>query len=311
MPSRLPPPRKWRTVLYPLADYRYFAEPPEFDSSASVGRLNLLKAAWMADAAMLAYGRSGEQLLGETGVQEILRELGGFTEVETLGDWSGGAKGAQGYLAMREEFAVLAFRGTEADDWRDFAANLATWPVHEEGARVHRGFKRQLDSLWAGAAEGLARYRERSSGEIFFTGHSLGAALATIAASRFGGGNASVYTFGAPRVGNLQLAEAVEANTSAGHFRLVDRSDLVPRVPPGIFGYAHPPATLYRIELDGGIQDRTGDHGHAGGAEELSRDLKCLAEVKLPIQLEDEPPSDLYDHGPGCYCTGIWNVRAG
>jgi hypothetical protein len=129
MPVRPDPPRLWRSVFYPIPDYKYFEMPAEFDKSPKTGKLNLLKAAWMADASMLAYGRSGPDLIPAAGLKAIF-DGAGF-QFELLGDWSGGARGTQAYFAQANDFAVLAFRGTEKDDWKDLAADLATWPVTE------------------------------------------------------------------------------------------------------------------------------------------------------------------------------------
>jgi hypothetical protein len=283
-----------------LADYPYFEQPPAFAAcTAIVGRLNLLKAAWTMDAAMLSYERTAH-------ASEVLTRSG-FKEIEFLGDWSIGAKGAQGYFAARPEFAILAFRGTEPDDWRDIVTDLTTWPANEDGARVHRGFQAQLDTLWSEASKLVKAYRGQSNGEIFFTGHSLGAGLATIAASRFERGGASLYAYGSPRVGDEKLGFRVEHRNDCGVFRIVDRNDLVARVPPAVLGYEHLVATLYQILPDGSIKDRTTDWGHAGTADELFRDLECLAEIRFPIDLDGEPPADVYDHAPGCYCNGLWN----
>src|SRR5436853_3867164 len=120
---RLDPPPLWKSVFYPPPNYRYFEEPPLFQSSPKIGSCNLLKAGWMADVAMLAYGRSGPDPIPGTQVASILKDAG-FVQCNLLGDWSAGARGTQGYFAYRDDFAVLAFRGTEKDDWHDLAADL-------------------------------------------------------------------------------------------------------------------------------------------------------------------------------------------
>jgi triacylglycerol lipase len=332
------PQRLWRNVFYPPPNYVYFEKrPAEFSSSHSsrtIGKLNLLKAAWMADAAMLAYGKSGPDSIPLAQFAKTL-DAAGFVHYDLLGDWSGGPKGTQGYFANTTEFAVLAFRGTEKDDWRDLAADLATWPVAEDRTEsaagvkktmfhlpsalgvfdpsqpgVHRGFQAALNEVWDNAARMLDEYRAKfPNGEIFFTGHSLGAALATLALSRFEGGNASLYTIGSPRVGNGAFVEKVRVKATAGQFRFVDNNDLVTRVPPGLMWYAHGPATLYHIDSLGSIQDCTADTAHqAGDLQELHRDLKCLAELRFPIELDSVPPDDLYDHSPGRYCNYLWNA---
>src|SRR3954451_8447507 len=327
------PPRLWRSVFYPLPGYRYFDKPPSFDSSPRIGSFNLLKAAWMADAAMLAYGRSGPDPIPTAQIASILKDAG-FLRCDLLGDWSGGPRGTQGYFAEAENFAIVAFRGTEKDDWRDLAADLATWPVDEDDkpksagtvektmfhlpsasavfddskVGVHRGFQAALNEVWEDTARKLADCRARSNKEIFFTGHSLGAALATLAISRFGGENASLYTFGSPRVGNRAFLSKVRTNTTNGHFRMVDNNDLVSRVPAALMWYAHAPASLYRIDPSGSVHDLTADPtAEASDAQELHRDLKCLSELHFPIDLDTKPPDDLYDHSPGRYCNCLWN----
>ncbi|HKA01883.1 MAG TPA: lipase family protein [Candidatus Solibacter sp.] len=261
----------------------------------------------------------------------------GFLHFDLLGDWSAGSKGTQGYFCYTKDFAVMAFRGTEKDDWKDLAADLATCPVDEDeteqkvgaaektmfhlpSARaifdhsepaVHRGFQAALNEVWKRASAMLTEYRSQSRNEIFFTGHSLGAALATLAISRFKGGNASLYTFGSPRVGNRVFSDIVRANATLGQFRIVDDNDLVTRVPPALFWYTHSPATLYQIDSNGLVQDRTTDPtAHASDAMELSRDLKCLSELQFPINDDSKPPADIYDHSPGRYCNRIWNGLA-
>jgi len=296
-----------------------------------IGRLNVLKAAWMVDAAMLAYDRSGPDPIPVMRFAKIL-EAAGFTHFDLIGDWSGGPKGTQAYFAYTGEFAILAFRGTEKDDWKDLAADLATWPVEPErspakmGAAqrtmfhlpsatgvfdrskpaVHRGFQAALNEVWKEVEQKLADYRARSSNHVFFTGHSLGAALATLAISRFQDGNASLYTFGSPRVGNHAFVEGLRPYSQ---FRFVDWHDLVTRVPPALFWYEHGAGTLYQLDEQGRIQDRTSDpDSGAGDLAELERDLQCLSDLRFPIALDAVPPDDLYDHSPGRYANRIWNA---
>jgi len=285
----------------------------------------------MADAAMLAYNRSGPDPIPLIRFREIL-EAAGFASPDLIGDWSGGPKGTQAFFAHTPNFAVLAFRGTEKDDWTDLAADLATWPVAEDRSEpksagelktmfhlpsaagvfdhatpaVHRGFQAALNQVWGDVEQKIATYRAQSPNEIFFTGHSLGAALATLAISRFAGGNGSLYTLGSPRVGNHAFVEAL---SNYPQFRFVDFRDLVTRVPPALMCYEHGAETLYQLDRDGKILDRTADpSAGAGDVAELERDLKCLSELDFPIGLDTVPPDDLYDHSVGRYANRIWNA---
>lgn len=69
---------------------------------------------------------------------------------------------------------------------------------------------------------------------LFITGHSLGGALATIAAKKLThkGGIASCYTFGSPRVGNVDWAVGIKTPV----YRVVNAVDPVTMMPPsGVF----------------------------------------------------------------------------
>lgn len=75
---------------------------------------------------------------------------------------------------------------------------------------------------------------------VWITGHSLGGALAVLAAARLKlqGIAPHVYTFGQPRVAFGEFADRFDAELSGRLWRFVNQSDLVPRLPPGLF-YRH------------------------------------------------------------------------
>ncbi|HSU67742.1 MAG TPA: lipase family protein, partial [Tepidisphaeraceae bacterium] len=75
-----------------------------------------------------------------------------------------------------------------------------------------------------------AKLPHTSSARVWVTGHSLGGAMATLAALRLateGLDVRGVYTFGSPRVGNDEFY----AKYSVPHYRLVNNNDVVPHVP--------------------------------------------------------------------------------
>ena len=76
-----------------------------------------------------------------------------------------------------------------------------------------------------------SRAKERP---LWVTGHSLGGALALLAAWRFQRNFLAVHeivTFGAPMIGNEAAAKAFEQEFSGKIFRFVDLEDLVPHLP--------------------------------------------------------------------------------
>ena len=65
---------------------------------------------------------------------------------------------------------------------------------------VHRGFKAALLEVWTDL-ENYVSNLQKDNLKIWITGHSLGAALATLAADRYGNVQ-GLYTYGSPRVGD-------------------------------------------------------------------------------------------------------------
>jgi triacylglycerol lipase len=133
-----------------------------------------------------------------------------------------------GFVADMPGATVLAFRGTDnIENWlTDGRAVQVTDPAY--AGKVHRGFATALAEMWADLK---ARLPPAGTGRpLWVTGHSLGAALATLASVRLlneGYAVKGVYTFGCPRVGNLVFYDAYKPE----QFRFVNNNDLVPHVP--------------------------------------------------------------------------------
>src|SRR5262249_47673031 len=135
----------------------------------------------------------------------------------------------QGALVTAANFAVLVFRGTLGlGDWlSDFQGLPVDWKG--EG-KIHQGFRNQLSVVWDDVTADL----DKLNVPVFYAGHSLGAALATLAtAQRFVEGKTppvALYTFGSPRVGTTGFTHAFPPNFL--HCRVVNDLDTVPTVPP-------------------------------------------------------------------------------
>jgi hypothetical protein len=124
----------WKNLFYPpeREDYVYFLANgvpfPELKNDDKKNRL--FRAAWMADAAMLAYAHWGPSRMSGSDFQDILRTAG-FGNHTLLGDWTESGRGTQGYFAWNEKFAVIAFRGTERDDPTDSITDAEAFLVNE------------------------------------------------------------------------------------------------------------------------------------------------------------------------------------
>jgi hypothetical protein len=142
----------------------------------------------------------------------------------------------QAFLAIREDFAVLAFRGTASfNDWRtDLNVGLMRIPDAKR-LEIHSGFWRAYESARV-EIEAAVNTSVPPTLPLYITGHSLGGALAQIASAALERDNlAACYTFGSPRVATMDFDREVKCP----HYRVINDWDLVPGVPPTIFGYRH------------------------------------------------------------------------
>ena len=184
----------------------------------------------MAELAMIAYNDEDEA--------RRACEIVGFTDV-TFYD----RDGSQAYRFRNETDCVIACRGTEPSEWNDIQADAnASSVLAETAGRVHRGFKREVDDLWPMLETALMSNVQ----PLWFCGHSLGGAMATICAGRcFLSHIESVpdqlYSYGSPRVGDKRYINYVTLD----HYRYVNNNDIVTRVPPAWMGYRHCGSEVY------------------------------------------------------------------
>jgi triacylglycerol lipase len=140
--------------------------------------------------------------------------------------------GAQAYLLNNGTITVLSFRGTEVTEKSDVLADLKSGKNLEAcGGKVHVGFKGEINKLWSSISKEL----EANPGNIYVTGHSLGAAMATIAASRMQDRVTALITFGSPRVGNQEFVNSLNVT----HYRVQNNCDDVTKVPFRLMGFVH------------------------------------------------------------------------
>jgi hypothetical protein len=198
------------------------------------------------EAARLAYYRAEETPHERARLGEALARVG-FTDLTLFGD---ARSGAAAFAARRSSdgIALVSFRGTQPDDPRDLKAdlraNLVPWP--ETGGRAHGGFADDTLALKSQILDWIET-RKPDAGKLILTGHSLGAAMATLAATIWP--SAWLVTIGSPRVGDAALLATIKA---AQIVRFVDCCDVVTEVPPELGGYTHIRACRY-LTRDGAI----------------------------------------------------------
>ena len=194
-------------------------------------------AAFLAKLAMLAY-----IAFEDDAKRKILEGMLSHGRVKLLETIS--IADTEAMVAETDKFVVVAFRGTSsrAQLMTDMQARLNVARVAVDGrcVRVHAGFYAAFRKIESKLREVLTEQDEAKA--VYLTGHSLGGALALVAAAAFGGNDklgdriAAVYTFGAPRVGGADFPNLVKAP----HYRVVNSGDVVPLVPPNwLTGYVH------------------------------------------------------------------------
>lgn len=237
-----------------MTEYSFQADINKFDPGTI--RYNGENALFLADCAKLAYA-------SERTIKQVMQTQLNFKKFHFFN-----GKSTQAFIAGNDKMIVIAFRGTEGKI-EDIIADIRVKPEDGPVGKVHRGFHDGLHEVWGDELGDkdmrrfINQFRDNNQ-SIWFCGHSLGAALATLGAAEYvlKGNNVDVeavngvYTIGQPRVGNDEFAEAFDAALPDKCFRFVNNNDVVPRVPlPGaILKYTHVGNQLY-IDSKGKLRD--------------------------------------------------------
>lgn len=139
------------------------------------------------------------------------------------------------FVAVNHEHrrAVFAFRGTQPGRLRDWLTDLNARQTAWASGRVHAGFQESVDQVFADLYPILAELSAHGMA-LYGTGHSKGAAEATLTAARLRAAQhpvAGLCTFGSPRVGDTRFAAWMDAVMPFAIHRYVNNNDLVARLP--------------------------------------------------------------------------------
>ena len=297
-------------VLAELADLAYYRFEDSSFLSAAVAKAESQQTAGEMTAFLTQYTKD---ILGRR------RELGRETLAELLQDHHFelldviDIADTQGFVCKRDmkdesPYVVLVFRGTE-NKVADWLTDARCVPVVDGETKVHKGFLEAFSSISNGQSRTVeakvkevlempkAKDAKGSPLPLFITGHSLGGALALLATKIVAPDvDGACYTFGAPRVANYEYFAKVKTPV----YRIVNSSDIVPRVPPGALMIAlvgitraiswllrfMPPVTglLDRLEA---LLDKLNGYRHFG-------DLRYLSDVAEgrfhEVKLLSNPP---------------------
>jgi broad specificity phosphatase PhoE len=266
---------------------------PECGDTPAPGPLGWTRESHAAELARLAYYRheAGDKARLDAALAAL-----GFAPATGFSDRT---SSTQAFATLDGEgTAWIAWRGTQMNSVIDAAVDLAAWRLRWEGkARVHAGFRWAYRRLSGQIAAWLGDNPHRA---VVTTGHSLGAALATLfAADR---PEAELIALGSPRVGNLAFTQRFAARRA---LRVVTGCDGVTEVPWKWMGYVHAGDERYI--------DRTGlvhaDPPDASFRDHDRREAAREARATTSLRRGELPLRSLTDHAPINYISALLGTR--
>lgn len=206
-----------------------------------------------------------------------------------------GNQDTQGFVAFNPDIneLVICFRGLPILNVKTFFkyTNLIQKKTINIG-RVHYKFYNSFHIVSEDIVNYISTLPIDSNTFIVCTGHSLGAAIATIAAEKL---NAhELYTFGSPRVGNRTFVNCLHRK-NIKHYRFVNNNDIITVLPFAFLGYAHFEKAIY-FNYYGKIRQPN-----------LWQRIKDRTRGSLRASIKYEVYNNLFDHGIRKYYHKVKN----
>ncbi|KXZ45677.1 hypothetical protein GPECTOR_52g74 [Gonium pectorale] len=233
------------------------------------------------------------------------------------------------YRNVEAREAVIAFRGTEQVKWKDIATDLNLTPAslnperlddnaglpftarifkavsgaNQNQLMVHKGFLDAYDSVKRAVftlLDAVTGSGERGGPwRVLVTGHSLGGALATLAAYELAERRCpartvqqiSLYTYGAPRVGNKAFAEAFD-RVVPDTWRVTNANDIIPSV-PRLMGYCHVGHAV-RLGADGQLRVGRSSAESTDVFGEGKAGVEVIQEIVSQVSEQSRPWDEVY-----------------
>jgi len=259
-------PAEIQRLLPPNLEYPYFERANEFLFQPDATGFQLVNACWLMDIALLAY------VSDEGFIRRQLEKVG-----------------------LHQDPLFLGFEDILTD------AMITQAPA--SGGGIHTGFARALEEVWNQLVPFVRNLGTQRV--VWFTGHSLGGALATLAADRYAksvGAVQGLYSFGSPRVGDERF---VESFSPAAH-RIVNGDDVVTTVPlfgPVSSSLLHP-VRFYKHIGELKHIDRAGKIG--GDDPRTMDEMMAMLRAVTSRPLTEELTQPLIDHAPVLYSELLW-----
>jgi pimeloyl-ACP methyl ester carboxylesterase len=214
----------------------------------------------------------------------------------------------------------VSFAGTDpikVEDW------ITDFSIRQNTMTLHSGFQAAVESVWQLIEAAIKSGPPQQP--LFFAGHSLGGALAIIAAERvlrqLKVRAKAVYTFGSPRTGGAEFFKNYTPELGDSTFRVVHGTDLVAAVPPSLMGDFHHVGRAIRCKTDGLFDAQTprlpreNDEPDVlqNALQSVVADFRALTSLQLfkPIgsqpldQFATQLPRIVRDHVPANYFRAL------
>ena len=181
-----------------------------------------------------------------------------------------------GYVAVNHNFKeiMLNFNGAStAEHWtmmefdflRQTVGNITDFKSKyniKGDIKIHKGFYKLFTDIYPESLRILEKaFIVFPSYAIVLNGHSMGGGFVGLMAmqlaieNRFQNASIILSSFGSPRVGNIHFAKLIPKITTRA-YRITHSSDLIPKLAPRYFGYAHYGVEIWVVDSSIGTPTR-------------------------------------------------------
>ena len=292
-----------RALFPPDYEYDYFDDtrPHPFDLRAET--YSPVNAWWLIELSFLAYAS------GEGFFRRHLEPVGLADDLRLIGFTRRIMRSTQCIVVSNRTDIFVVFRGTLVSEPWDVVVDGLSFPVRWSGAgRAHLGFVSAVNEVWDEVRQTVQAIQSPAH-SVWFTGHSLGAAVATLAADRYqreAGPVRGLYAFGSPRVGDPAFAAAFAVPA----YRVVNHADPVARVPPARVPILAGTRQVFRhvgqpIYIDG--RGRVHHRAPPTDRRPVSQEHELTFRQRLGLKGRRMVKAAA-DHAPKCYAVRLWNA---
>ncbi|GLQ32402.1 lipase family protein [Litoribrevibacter albus] len=289
----------WQALLRPDVSSHYFPNFHRWPFDPKKTTYDPVNSLWLSELSRWIYRHDRDQYRSAFSASMVHPELEMIHLREMYFIEEKGMQASLLVSSMKPYWAVLIFRGSsEPTNWiYNFKTSLSPW---FGGGLVHQGFLEALISIWEPIRHRLRRIRRMP---IFFAGHSLGGALATLAAADYS--PSALYAFGAPRVGDSGFSTSLSGTPV---YRVVNHNDMVCWLPPSTppFRFRHV-GELHYFSYSGNKYVNPDD-------EFIEYDRRVRvgdARAEMHERNWTDPPKRLSDHSPINYSANIYREVMG